>query len=311
MDTLTSMRAFVRVVQAGSFAQAAKRLALSPAMVTKHVGALEQRLGVRLLHRTTRQLSLTESGSAYYEHCVRILDDVAAAEESVGAEARSPRGTLRITAGVAMAEALAPLLVGYMRREPDVSPEVVLENRFVDLVEERFDVAIRGALRLPDSSLVVRPLARSELLLCASPAYVAQHGAPQGPEDLERRPFLPLMHPLLKSELQLRRAGERRVVALTPAMRSNSERVLREACVAGAGVLLATSINAWQDIAEGRLVRVLGDWRIAHVGVYAMYPHRRHLPAKVRTFVDYLAEALGGDAARDPWLARVAAGEEG
>jgi DNA-binding transcriptional LysR family regulator len=311
MDTLASMQAFLRVVQAGGFAKAAKRLGISPAMVTKHVNALEQRLAVRLLNRTTRQVSLTEAGAAYYEHCARILADIESTEASVAALVEAPKGTLRITAGVAIGDELAPLLVEYMRRERDVFPEVVLENRFVDLVEERFDVAIRGAVQLAQSSLVARPLARSTLLLCASPGYVARHGEPQEPEELARRPFLPLLHPLLKNELALRRGAERRTVTLAPAMRSNSERVLREAAMAGAGVLLLTSIHAWREIAAGRLVRVLPDWRIGSVGIYAMYPHRRHLPAKVRSFVDFMAEALGGDADRDPWMERIAAGAAG
>jgi DNA-binding transcriptional LysR family regulator len=306
MDTLTSMRAFLRVVQAGGFAKAAKRLGLSPAMVTKHVNALEQRLGVRLLHRTTRRLALTDAGAEYYEHCARLIADLEAAEQSIGAAAVTPGGRLRIAAGAALDEELAPLLVGYMRRERGVMPEVVLENRFVDLVEEGFDVAIRGALKLAESSLVVRPLARSELVLCASPEYVAGGRGPRSPEDLAQHAFLPLMHPLLKNELGFRRDGERRTVPLVPALRSNSVRVLREACAAGAGVLLAPSMNAWRDLAAGRLVRILADWRIGSVGLHALYPHRRHLPAKVRSFVDYVAEALGGDATRDPWLERVA-----
>jgi DNA-binding transcriptional LysR family regulator len=300
------MRAFLRVVQVQGFARAAKRLGISPAMVTKHVNALEKRLGVRLLHRTTRQVSLTEAGAAYYEHCARILAEIEATEAALGDSAQASKGTLRITAGVAIGEEIAPLLVEYMRREPDVSPEVVLENRFVDLVEERFDVALRGALTLPESSLVVRPLARTTVLLCASPAYLERHGAPASPEALADHRFLPLMHPQLRSGLVLRRAGERRAVQLPPAMRSNSEKVLREACMAGAGILLASSISVWQALAEGRLARVLPEWRIADVGIHAMYPHRRHLPAKVRSFVDFLAEALGGDAGRDPWLERSA-----
>jgi len=305
MDTLAGMRVFMRVVQAEGFAKAAKRLSISPAMVTKHVNALEQHLGVRLLNRTTRQVSLTEVGAAYYEHCVRIVAEIEATEAAIGATTASAGGTLRITAGVTLGEELAPLMVAFMRAEPGVVPEVVLENRYVDLVEERFDVAIRGALKLPESSLVVRPLARSRLMLCASPGYLEQHGAPASPDDLPAHRFLPLLHPLLKNELTLRRGGERQTIEFTPAMRSNSERVLREACVAGAGIMLLTSINAWRELAPGRLVTVLDDRRIADVGVYALYPHRRHLPAKVRAFVDFLAARLGGDASRDPWCERL------
>jgi DNA-binding transcriptional LysR family regulator len=307
VDTLGSMRAFLRVVQAGGFAKAAARLDISPAMVTKHVNGLEERLGVRLLNRTTRQVSLTEAGSAYYEHCARIVAELDDVEAAVGALSRAPRGTLRITAGVDIGEELAPLITEFLREQPEVAPEVVLENRFVDLVEERFDVAIRGAVRLPESSLIVRPLARSRLLLCAAPGYLEAHGTPRVPEDLEHHRFLPIIHPLLREELLLRRDGEKRLVHITPVMRSNSNHVLREACAAGAGILLMSTINAWREIVAGRLTTVLEDWKVIDLGLYAVFPHRRHLAAKVRAFVDFLAEHLGGDAARDPWWERIAA----
>jgi hypothetical protein len=151
----------------------------------------------------------------------------------------------------------------------------------------------------------VRPLARSRLLLCAAPAYLEAHGTPRTPEDLEHHRFLPIMHPLLRAELLLRREGEKRLVHITPVMRSNSNRVLREACVAGAGILLITTINSWGEIVAGRLTTVLEDWHTVDLGLYAMFPHRRHLAAKVRAFVDFLAERLGGDATRDPWWERI------
>jgi DNA-binding transcriptional LysR family regulator len=305
MDTLTSMRAFLRVVQAGGFSKAAVRLDISPAMVTKHINGLEERLGVRLLNRTTRQVSLTEAGAAYYEHCARIVAELDDVEASVGALTRAPRGTLRITAGVDIGEEFAPLIVEFMRTQPEVAPEVVLENRFVDLVEERFDVGIRGAIALPESSLIARPLARSRVLLCAAPSYLAERGVPRVPEDLDRHLFLPVIHPLLRGELHLRREGERRTVRIGAVMRSNSNRVLRDACVAGAGIMLLWTVNAWRDIVAGRLAIVLEDWKLVDLGLYAVFPHRRHLAAKVRAFVDFLAERLGGDAARDPWWEQI------
>lgn len=308
MDTLTSMRAFLRVVQAGGFSKAAARLDLSPAMVTKHVSGLEERLGVRLLNRTTRQVSLTEAGAAYYEHCARIIADLDDAEGAVSALSRGTRGTLRISAPVDFGEEeLAPHVTEFMRTQPEVEPEVVLENRLVDLVEERYDLAIRLAFRLPESSLIVRPLARSGFILCASPGYLAERGVPQTPEDLEHHRFLPFIHPLLRKELMLRRDGEKRVVPIAPVMRSNSNRVLSEACLAGAGIFLQSTVNAWREVVAERLVPVLEDWRIAEIGVFAVYPHRRHLAAKVRAFVDFLAERLGGDAMRDPWAERIGA----
>ena len=311
MDTLSSMRAFLRVVQAGGFSKAAARLDISPAMVTKHVNSLEERLGVRLLNRTTRQVSLTEAGAAYYDHCARIVADFDDVEASIGALTSAPRGTLRITAPVDFGEdVLTPLVTEFMRDQPEVGPEVVLENRMVDLVEERFDVGIRLALKLPESSLIARPLARTRMVLCAAPGYLEAQGVPRTPADLERHRFLPFIHPLLRNELRLRRDGEARVVSIAPVMRSNSMRVLREACVAGVGILMQTSATAWREVAAGRLVPVLEDWRIVDVGVFAVYPHRRHLAAKVRAFVDFLAERLGGDATRDPWWAQIEAARQ-
>lgn len=308
MDTLTSMRAFLRVVQAGGFSKAAARLDLSPAMVTKHVSSLEERLGVRLLNRTTRQVSLTEAGAAYYDQCARIVADLDEAESTVAELSRAPRGTLRITAPVDFGEEeLAPHVAEFMRMQPEVAPEVVLENRVVDLVEERYDLAIRIAFRLSESSLIVRPLARSGFVLCAAPGYLAEHGVPQTPADLEHHRFLPFIHPLLRKELMLRRDGEKRLVPIAPVLRSNSNRVLREACLAGAGIFLQSTVNAWREVVSGRLVPVLADWRVGEMDVVALYPHRRHLAAKVRAFVDFLAERLGGDAARDPWAERIAA----
>jgi DNA-binding transcriptional LysR family regulator len=302
------MRAFLRVVQAGGFSKAAARLDLSPAMITKHVSGLEERLGVRLLNRTTRQVSLTEAGAAYYEHCARIVADLDDVEASVGALSRAPRGTLRITAPVDFGEdELAAHITEFMRRQPEVEPEVVLENRMIDLVEERFDLAIRLALSLPESSLIVRPLARSRFILCASPGYLAERGLPHTPEELERHRFLPFIHPLLRNQLTLRREGDKRVVPIVPVMRSNNNRVLREACLAGIGIFLESTFSAWRDMVAGRLVPVLEDWRIAEIGVFAVYPHRRHLAGKVRACVDFMAERLGGDATRDPWAERIAA----
>jgi DNA-binding transcriptional LysR family regulator len=226
----------------------------------------------------------------------------------VGALSRAPRGTLRITAPVDFGEdVLAALVTEFMQGQPEVGPEVVLENRLVDLVEERYDLGIRLALKLPESSLIVRPLARTRMVLCASPGYLAAHGVPRAPEELEHHRFLPFIHPLLRNELRLRREGEVRLVPIAPVMRSNSTRVLREACLAGAGILMQTTAAAWREVAAGRLVPVLEDWRVAEVGVFAVYPHRRHLAAKVRAFVDFLAESLGGDATRDPWAERMSA----
>ena len=308
MDRLDSLRAFVLVVQSGGFSRAARRMAVSPAMVTKHIAALEARLGARLLHRTTRQVSVTEAGATYYQRCVELLAGLDEAEAALDTAARVPRGNLRITASVDLGETHLPsILFDFMRAHPGVEPELVLTNRFVDLVEEKFDLALRVTTKIPASSLVARPLARSRLVLVAAPAYLARHGAPAELDELARHRVVSFAHPRYANEWPFERGGVRRLVRVATVLKADSNAVLRAAALDGVGLALQPSYNVSREIADGRLQIVLPDYRIGALTLHAVYPHRRQLPAKVRVFVDFLAARFGGDGTRDPWWAALEA----
>src|SRR5215469_1585419 len=194
MDRVTSMTAFATVVSAGSFAGAAQRLKMSPAMVTNHVRSLEERLGARLLNRTTRKLSLTEAGRSYYEQCALILAQIEAADGSVAALTSAPRGTLRVNAATVLTRNMAPLVAAYAEAYPDVTLEFSTTDRMVDVIEEGIDVAIRFN-QPPDSSLIVRRLGQFSIILCASPAYLEKHGVPRKPADLSRHRCVAYSYP--------------------------------------------------------------------------------------------------------------------
>jgi len=304
MDSLTSMKVFGTIVETGSFASAARRLKLSRAVVTKHVAALEDRLNVRLLERTTRKLSVTEAGARYYERCAQILADVEEAEREATQATIVPRGTLRVSAPHTFATRhIAPYLAEFRQRFPEVTLEMSLSDRFVDLLEEGFDLAIRIADGLPESSLVARRLAPCRFVVCGAPAYFERHGEPQVPDDLAR-------HPCLGYTLSAREYSwvftcphdQRHVVSVTGPLRSNSGDLLRAAAVGGAGVMLLPTFNVGEDLEGGRLRPVLTDYRMQDYGIYAVYPSRKHLTAKVKAFIDFLAERYGAEPYWDEWL---------
>lgn len=304
MDSLTSMKVFGSVVEAGSFASAARRLRLSRAVVTKHVAALEDRLKVRLLERTTRKLSVTEAGGRYYERCAQILVEIEDAEREAAHATAVPSGTLRITAPHTFASMhIAPHLAEFRRQFPDVELEITLSDRFVDLLEEGFDLAIRVADTLPESSLIARRLAACRFVVCGSPEYFKQHGEPQTPDDLAE-------HPCLGYTLSTREhnwvfvcpQNQRYVVNVTGPLRSNSGELLRSAAVGGAGVMLLPTFYVGEDLERGRLKAVLTDYRVQEYGIYALYPSRKHLTAKVKSFVDFLSARYGSEPYWDEWL---------
>jgi len=304
MDSLTSMRVFAAVVDAGSFVAAARRLKLSRAVVTKHVAALEDRLQVRLLERTTRKLSVTEAGGRYYERCAQILTEIEDAEREAAQASAVPRGTLRVSASHTFATLhIAPHLAEFRRRFPEVDLEIVLSDRFVDLVEEGFDLAIRIADGLPESSLVARRLAPSRFVVCGAPAYFERHGTPQTPDDLKQHPCLGYTLSPRERTWVFACADDRRyVVNVSGPLRSNSGDLLRAASVGGAGVMLLPTFYVGEDLERGRLRPILTDYRLQEYGIYALYPSRKHLTAKVKAFVDFLIERFGPEPYWDEWL---------
>jgi DNA-binding transcriptional LysR family regulator len=291
MDKLTSMLVFTKVAKAGSFASAAKELGLSRAMATKHVMQLENGLGIRLLNRTTRNLSLTEVGMVYLERCLQILDEMEEMEIAVTRLQTEPRGTLKVNATPFFgAYHLAPAIAAYMEAFPDVNVELVLQAGYIDLIEEGFDLAIHLD-EMRDSSLIARKLGSSQRIVCGSPNYFKKHGIPKTPDDLRRH------NCLINSSLPPRDqwqfsipGGETTIVKVTGNMEANVADALRMAAISGLGLVLLPTYMVGQDIRKGRLNPVLTDYVPAPLEIHAVYPHRKHLSAKVRTFVDFLSE---------------------
>jgi DNA-binding transcriptional LysR family regulator len=308
MDQLRAMRAFVAVVDAGSFVGAAQSLALSPAAVTRLVAELEDRLGARLLQRTTRRLALTEIGESYLERARRILIDIEEASALAGESARQPRGTLRLLAPPAFAvHQIAKHLPLFHQRYPDLQIELSAPGP-VETVDESFDVTIVGTRRALDGEFVARLLAHSEVILCAAPEYLDRRGRPGHPREFTDHDGL--VPPVVELQRGLRfqrvdaqgREIESFDVPPRRAVLTTTSIDMNYACaLAGLGVAGLPSFVAEDALLEGALERVLPDWRLFSVPIYAAMPSRRHIPARTRVFVDFLIEAFGGRAA-DPWL---------
>jgi DNA-binding transcriptional LysR family regulator len=292
MDKLTSMIVFTKVAKAGSFAAAAKELNLSRAMATKHVMQLENSLGVRLLNRTTRNLNLTEVGAVYLERCLQILDDIEETELSVTRLQTEPRGTLKLNATPFFgAYHLAPAIAAYTEIYPDVNVELVLQAGYVDLIEEGFDLAIHLD-SLPDSSLIARKLGSSQRVVCGAPAYFQKRGIPETPNDLKKHNCLvnSSLPPRDQWQFSEPESGKTTVVKVDGTMEANVADALRMAAISGLGLVLLPTYMVGQDLRKGRLQAVLTDYIPAPLEIHAVYPHRKHLSAKVRTFVDFLHE---------------------
>lgn len=289
MDRLASMQVFVQVVDSGSFAAAAKRLDASAATVTHHVQALEEHLGVQLLHRTTRRLNLTEVGRNFYQHSTRILAQVEEAERCASTLQTTPRGLLRINTTEAFARILAPLIAEFAAAHPDVSFDIVATNQTPDLIEENFDLALRPG-PLPDSSLISRRLGVGSRIPCASPAYVERHGAPQRPQDLADHNCL--IHTMIESPWSFTGPEGEIEVAVSGNLRSNSWPAIRGGALAGQGVALLPIILVAEDLHEGRLTRLLPDYGGGETVVQAVYPPSRHVSVKVRSFLDFIVKRL-------------------
>lgn len=301
MDTLISMRAFVRVVELGSFAAAARSLGMSPAMVTKHVAHLEARTGARLLNRTTRQVRPTDVGEAYHARCVALLAGVEEAEAEAGARTTEPSGTLRITAPVEFGNAhLAPLMGVFMTLHPRIEIVLDLTNRAVDLVQEGFDVAIRIARSL-DTGLVGKRLATSRFHVVASPGYLRAHGRPTEPKDLARHACLTFGLPAPREVWPFERDGRLEEVRIRPRLISTSAEVLCRAARDGAGITWLPSFVCGAELKAGTLVSLFPGHATGSLVIWALIPHRRLLPARTRAFLDHLVDALSGGPDVDPW----------
>jgi len=292
MDQFRQIEAFVAVVQNGSFVKAGERVGSSKAMVSRLVLELEARLGVRLLNRTTRRQSLTEAGVAYFERCQKILDELADANAAASADTAQPVGRLRINAPVTFGNLhLAPLWGRYLQQHPQVSLDVTLSDRVVDLVDEGFDLAIRIA-RLPDSSLVAQRLASTRLVLCASPAYLKRHRAIRELEDIAAHAVIAYTYWSGGDIWSFEGEGGRLDVPTQPRLRTNSGDTCLVAALAGQGLILQPTFIVGPALESGLLREVLPHFRAPSLDIQAVYPSRQHLSVKVRRMVEFLAAAF-------------------
>lgn len=293
MDKLEAMNAFVRVVALGSYAEAGRALGLTRSAVSKAVMELEQLLGARLLDRTTRRVSATEAGLAYYESCVDILARVDETEMQVSRLHDEPKGVLKINAPVSFGVLhLGPLIAQLMASYPALKIELTLNDRFIDPIEEGVDVTIRIGV-LADSSLIARRLATARRVLVAAPGYLKEFGVPERPEDLTKHRCLNYGHTTTLQRWQLTRGGQTINVAINSVLCSNNGDVLRAAALGGQGITKLPTFLVGADVKAGRLNVVLPETPPTGLGLFALYAPNRYLAAKTRLLVDFLASAFG------------------
>ncbi|APX74335.1 LysR family transcriptional regulator [Achromobacter insolitus] len=289
MDRWTEMELLVQTTELGSMSRAAEALNMSNAAASRHLAALEARVGARLMQRSTRGLTLTEAGESFYQSCKSVLSDIKDAEAAASATALNPTGTLRVTASLSFSmQHIAPLLKEYTARYPNVRVYVEVSNRYHDLIDNNIDVAIRTREFERDSNTTIRRLAATRRILAASPGYLNVHGAPQSVEDLAQRPLLLYTYANCPNELKFRRGDETRSLRVQGLLESNDGQVLRAAALSGLGILVQPKYILYEDLVAGRLVSVLDDWDLPQLSVNIAFQSRRHMSAKVRTFIDFL-----------------------
>jgi LysR family transcriptional regulator for bpeEF and oprC len=292
MNKLQAMEVFVQVVDAGGFSRAADNMQLPKATVSTSIQQLEAALSVKLLHRTTRQVTVTADGAAYYERCLRILADVKDAEESLSRTRLSPAGRLRVESPTGLAsEILIPALPEFFERYPDIQLELGSTDRPVDLIEEGVDCAVRGGA-LPDSNLIARRIGMIHFVTCAAPAYLARYGTPQHPRELERHRCVNYFSAKTGKvyDWDFTKDGERIQVPLPGVIALNDSTAYVAAGLVGLGIIQMTDYLLLQHVHAGRMVQLLPDWQSDPLPVHIVYPQNRHLSAKVRVFVEWVAE---------------------
>ncbi len=288
MDTITGMRTFCAVAEARSFNKAALSLGMSAALTSKYIAQLEARLGVRLLNRTTRSLALTQTGSEYLSRCKTLLSEFDAMEDSIQDANAAPKGHLLISAPRILGETyLMDLVADFLALHPEITIEVKLSDRFVNIIEEGFDLVIRGGA-LKDSSLIARKLAPSDIVHCATPAYLAAHGTPKHPYDLTEHRCIVDSNFESQSHWAFVEHGERISVAVSGPIIVNSAFACRKLALRDLGIMHTPSQMVAKDISDGRLVHILQEFDLSNTALYVVYPHNRHLSAKTRAFVDFL-----------------------
>ena len=295
MGRLSEMEAFIAVVDQGGFTDAARRLNLSKSAVSKHVAALEERLAVRLLNRTTRRVNPTEIGLAFYDRAIAVLKDANEADEMVTAMQSDPRGLLRISAPVSFGlRHLMPVITEFLAAYPDVSVNVVFEDRFTELVAEGYDAALRIGT-LEDSSLKMRTLARASMLLLAAPGYLEKHGTPRSIDELSKHTLLHYTFMAAGNVWRLTSpSGEERQVRVGGRLTANNGEALLQAAARGLGIAYAPSFMGCEALKSGGLVQLLPELPARDIGVHIVYPEGRYLQPKLRVLIDFLAEHFKG-----------------
>lgn len=293
IDIVAAMRVFTAVVDAGSFAGAADKLLMSRGMATRYVAQLEAHLGVRLLQRTTRKLSLTEEGTDYYQRATQIIASIEDAELSATQGAADPRGILRISTATGFAIGhLDHAIIAYLQRFPNVEVDLINSERMVDLVDEGYDLAIRVAKQLPPG-LIARRLAPVNIAVCASPDYLKARGTPTSPEELREHNCLFFSSSTYRNKWRFCRDGVEQIIPVNGNFHVNEGKVLVNAALAGMGILYEPDFLVTKHIQQKRLIHILKDWETEEFSLYAVYPNRQFLPLKVRSFIDFLVEYFG------------------
>lgn len=294
MDKYQEMRVFTAVVDAASFVAAGEALDLSKAAVSRHVSQLEQRLGVRLMHRTTRKLSLTPEGEVFLARCREILSSIEASEAELSTRSVTASGLLKVSVPVSFGiRHLAPLWSEFLGQHPQVTLDVQLADRVIDLVEEGFDLAVRIA-RLPDSSLISRQLASTRLVLCAAPSYLERCGTPRHPLELAQHEVLGYSLMAMGDQWEFTGPQGPVTAKVRPRLWTNNGDSCVAAALQGAGIQLQPTFLIEKELANGQLVEILPQFRSAELGIYAVYPSRKFVLPKVRALVEFLAVKLGG-----------------
>ncbi|MGI9373367.1 MAG: LysR family transcriptional regulator [Hyphomicrobiales bacterium] len=303
MSDISNWEVFAKVVELKSLSAAGRELRLTAAVVSSRIATIERKLGVRLLNRTTRRVNATEEGEIFYEHCLRIIDEIQAIETTIGTRSAAPRGSITVTAPAGFGRKhVAPYLLGFVERNAGLSVRLHLTDRLTDVIAEGTDVAIRIA-DLKNYSFIAKKLANNERVVVGAPDYLKTHGAPDKPNDLLSHNCLLLRFPgskqyqwTLKNE-----AGKSVTLQVSGNLDSDNGDALTDWCLAGAGLTVKSLWEVGEHIRNGRLQIVLPEWKPLGHAIYAIYPHSRLMPPRVRTFIDYLAEVYGPN---PPWVSR-------
>ena len=289
MDRMTNIATFVKIAETGGFASAARKLSVSPSTVTTQIHELEDRLGVRLLNRSTRKVSLTEIGRAYYERCMHILADMDEADSAVHAMHAKPNGTLHLNVSLAIPFFVGPVIAEFTSLYPDVKVNMTMSDRMVDLVEEGIDLAIT-TMPVPNSNLVMRRVGSFRLLVCGSPDYFARHGVPREPDDLVNHNCMKYTFSSWGSEWRFKSPEGQRAILVSGNMEANSVNALKLAAALGQGLILAPDFLVMGEIKSGKLIPVLSNFSCPELPINAVYPHRQHLATNVRSFLDLVTK---------------------